>query len=137
MNGNTVFIPFEDDFAALLGETPVVTVTPVGSPAQLYIESIEKNGFKVAVATGTANIQFSWIAVGKRIDADEKPGLPAVVADNDFDENIRGVMFNESNMEQSATPVWWDGTRVRFDPIPDELQPGFGKEKSTDDPQNQ
>lgn len=32
---------------------------------------------------------------------------------------MKDVMFNESNLEQSAKPVWWDGSGIRFDPIPE------------------
>lgn len=118
LNGTSVFVPFEKEYAQMLGSTPRVTVSPLGSSAAIYIKSIEKNGFTVA-SDNAVNVQFTWIAVGKRIDAGRKPELPADLADNNFDENMKGVMFNENNLEQSATPVWYDGAKVRFDKAPE------------------
>ena len=39
-----------------------------------------------------------------------------------FDENMKKVMFDENDKEHSATPIWWDGSKIRFDPLPKSLQ---------------
>ena len=31
---------------------------------------------------------------------------------------MKGVMFNENNLDRNATPIWWDGTKIRFDKLP-------------------
>lgn len=117
IEGTSVFIPFEQTFADILGETPTVTISPIGNSAALYIAKIDRNGFTVAT-DASATAQFTWIAVGKRIDADNKTALPTDVADKDFDNNMKDVMFDENNLDQSAKPIWWDGSKVRFDAAP-------------------
>lgn len=119
-NGNAT-VTFEKDFTDMItpGERPVVTISPVGECKGLHIESISSKGFVVAEnGGGNSNIEFTWIAIGKRADIKETPQLPASIADSKFDENLRNVMFNESNTERSATPVWWDGSKLRFDAMP-------------------
>ncbi|MBI2901502.1 MAG: nucleotidyltransferase domain-containing protein [Planctomycetes bacterium] len=64
-------------------------------------------------------MEFSYIAVGRRVDAGGRPALPEAIAARDFDDNLKGVTFNENNLEQSATPIWWDGTKLRFDQAPE------------------
>ncbi len=120
LSAESVFVAFDGDFAQLLGSKPTVTVSALGSPATLYVQSVGKDGFTVASAGGPVSTEFMWIAVGRRTDAGSKPSLPADIADKKFDDNLKGVMFNENNKEQSATPVWWDGSRIRFDAAPEE-----------------
>jgi hypothetical protein len=77
---------------------------------------MDKTGFTVKEnKAGQSNIQFTWIAVGNRIDAGNKPELPQDLADKNFDANMKGVMFNEGNIDRSANAIWWDGQKVRFD----------------------
>lgn len=128
LKGTSVFVPFEGDYAALLSGKPRVTITPVGAAAPIYIKSIDATGFTVACDAAT-NVAFSWIAVGKRVDAEGKGQLPADLADKNFDVNMKGVLFDEENKEQSATPVWFDGTRIRFDAAP---QPDIAAQKARD-----
>ena len=116
LQNGTVTVKFDAAFAILLGATPNVTVTPIGESNGLYIVSMDKTGFTVKEnKNGQSNIQFTWIAVGNRIDAANKPELPKDLADKNFDANMKGVMFDESDLEHSGNPVWWDGQKVRFD----------------------
>ena len=107
----------------MLSEIPDVTVSAVGSPAQLYIKSIEKNGFTVADASGTANVKFSWIAVGNRVDSSKAKALPAEIANKEFDTQLKDAMFNENDKENSGKAIWWDGSKVRFDKAPEAQRP--------------
>jgi hypothetical protein len=119
LSNGTAYVQFDADFVKLLGNVPNVTVTPIGESNGIYIAAIDKNGFTIKEnKNGNSNISFNWIAVGKRIDAVTKPELPVDLASNDFDANMKKVMFNESNKEQSATPIWWDGSKLRFDEKP-------------------
>ena len=118
LNGESVFVPFTTAYSGMLGAVPDVTVSPVGSPAQLYILSIERNGFTVAVASGTANVRFSWIAVGNRSDADKVKALPVEIANGSFDSKLLEVMGGEGDLSKSARPIWFDGEKVRFDAAP-------------------
>ncbi|MBU0489308.1 MAG: hypothetical protein KKD31_15285, partial [Bacteroidetes bacterium] len=111
-------VGFDDAFRALLSAEgiPTITVTPQGKCNGLYIENIDKNGFTVAeLGDGNSNVKFSWIVISRRVDANNKPDLPQDIQANDFDEKMKGVMFNESDREHSALPIWWDGSKLRFD----------------------
>ena len=80
MNGGEVFVPFSAAYKALLGEEPVVTISAVGSPTQIYLASISADGFTVAATTDVSNLRFNWIAVGNRKDASRTAaGVPAEI----------------------------------------------------------
>lgn len=119
LDGDQIYVPFSTAYAGLLGATPIVTVSAVGSPAHIYIASIDKTGFTVASASGRVNARFNWIAVGARMDADRVTALPAEIRAGSFDQSMRGVMHNEGDTSTSATPVWFDGQRLRFDRAPE------------------
>ncbi len=122
--GSTIYVPFSGGYAGMLGAEPVVTVTPVGSPAQLYVESITAQGFTVAVASGSANVKFSWIAVGSRVDAVQaKGGLPTQLTDANFDAQLKAVMQSDGDTTRPAAPLWWDGTKMRFEKAPEQPRP--------------
>jgi hypothetical protein len=114
-------VNFETAFAELIGENkPVVTVAPMGECNGMYISNVSSKGFDITeLNNGNSNVEFSYIVIGKRIDADNKPTLPEALSKTDFDEKMKGVMFNENNTEHSGTPIWWDGTKVRFDRAPE------------------
>lgn len=114
-------ISFDKSFAGLvtMENLPTITVSAMGECEGIYIASVEKDGFVVKeFHNGQSNVDFTWIAIGKRIDANTVGALPEALKNKDFDKNMKGVMFNENNMEQSATPIWWDGTKLRFDAPP-------------------
>jgi hypothetical protein len=135
LNGSMAFVPFDSKFSSLLGSKPTVTVSALGTPAQLYVKSIEKNGFTIACANGDVNTEFTWIAVGQRVDA-TTINLPADLMDRNFDANMKGVMFNEGITEQSSTPIWWDGAKLRFDQKEKgpKKQPTFDAPKASPNP---
>lgn len=114
-------INFETSFSELIADSrPVVTITPMGQCNGIYISNIDSKGFDVVeLNNGNSNVEFSFIIIAKRIDAANKPELPEAIAKKDFDQKMKGVMFNESNLEQSALPVWWDGKQIRFDAAPE------------------
>ena len=114
-----MFVAFSQAYAAMLGDAPDVTVSAVGSPAQLYIKSIERNGFTVVDASGQDAVNFSWIAVGSRMDASKVKALPAELASGDFDAQLKAVMVNDADPAVQGKPVWWDGQRLRFDKAPE------------------
>ncbi len=124
VNGQAT-VSFGEEFASLLaeGQMPVVTVTPMGESKGVFLASVNKNGFSVKENQGgNSNVQFTWIVIGKRVDADQAPVQTQVVNAN-FEENMQGVMFNEGNKEQSGTPIWFDGSQVRFDAVPEKFHP--------------
>lgn len=119
LNGNETKINFNQNFIYLLDDQkPVVTITPIGKSANLYIKSIDKDGFIVACDT-PQDIQFSWIAVGTRIDNAESQKVPEELTDISFDKNLVDFMFNENIKERSAKAMWWDGNKIQFGTLPD------------------
>jgi hypothetical protein len=121
--GASVYVPFSNSYAGMLGAVPDVTVSPVGSPAQLYIASIDKAGFTVAVASGSANVRFSWIAVADRNDASRVTRLPSEMTNGSFDAQMKDVMFGDGDTERSGKEIWWDGQKIRFDRAPEPARP--------------
>jgi hypothetical protein len=116
-------VQFDRSFTEVISKEgkPTITVTPNGECNGLFTIEITSNGFTVKeLNNGNANIEFSWIAIGKRVDANKVNNLPDALKDKDFDNNMKGVMFNENNKEKNATPVWWDGTKIRFDALPED-----------------
>jgi hypothetical protein len=119
LNGNETKINFNQNFIYLLDDQkPVVTITPIGKSANLYIKSIDKDGFIVACDT-PQDIQFTWIAVGTRIDNKEVQRVPEELTDINFDNNLVDFMFNENIKERSAKAMWWDGNKIQFGTLPD------------------
>ena len=116
-------VNFEQSFTELIGDNkPIVTVTPMGQCNGIYISIVDSKGFEVSeLNNGNTSVEFSYIIIGKRIDAKDKPELPEALSKKDFDEKMKGVMFNESNLELNATPIWWDGTKIRFEKTPEKI----------------
>jgi hypothetical protein len=117
-NGTTR-VNFSPEFAALVaGGKPTVTITPQGQCNGLYIVSVDEKGFTVAEQNnGTSNVDFSWIVVGTRVDA-EAAAVPTELTNPNFSTNMQGVMFSDRNTEQSGKPVWWNGSNLMWSTPP-------------------
>jgi hypothetical protein len=120
VNG-TIITKFGTDFSELISsEIPVtITVTPMGECNGLYIAEVANDYFVVKeLQKGTSNVEFSWIAVGTKYGC-EKPENPVEVLEYTYDSNMNGVMFNESDTSNSATPVYWDNIdkKLKFEEI--------------------
>ena len=117
-------VSFDTAFMQLIGENkPVVTVTPMGQCNGVYITNVTSTGFDVVeLSNGSSDVEFSYIVVGKRIDAAGKPELPDALKQKNFDDNMKAVMDNENNKDEYSIPVWWDGTKVRFDALPANIE---------------
>ena len=128
LTNGTVYVPFTAEFKAILGEVPVVTVTPNGECNGLYISSIDKDGFNVKeLMHGSGNAAFSWIAVGNRVDNDKMDLATKIVSDPNFDRNFLLVLYSDGNLEGKALGIWWDGTTIKFGEIPANLIPSRKK----------
>ena len=130
LSGNEVEVSFDRTYSKLLAdERPVVTITPVGQSGNIYIKSITTEGFVVA-SDAPQNIEFSWIAVGKRVDSEQAQQVPENLKSNEFDQNLRESLFNDGIKSRDARSLWWDGNRFRFgNKIPDVFKPQGPKEK--------
>ncbi len=99
-------IRFDENFSALLTEDiPVVTISPVGRAADIYISEINRNGFTVR-KEGEGTVSFSFIALGKRIS--EGGNLPSEVVSNDYDEIMSGHLRYEGDEDNPPYAIWLD-----------------------------
>jgi hypothetical protein len=94
-NGTT-FVNFEENYAQLVEEgTVMVTVTPNGASAGVYVTEVTSKGFRVTEnGNGASNVKFTW-----RADAVKKGmntvDLPQEVLAKDYDANMRNVMISD------------------------------------------
>lgn len=123
VNGSAT-IAFDQNYARLLGESPVVTITPMGQCNGVYIESVTKDGFTIKeLNNGNSTVEISWIAVGDRVDA-QSTVVPAFIKDQSFDQKIDKVLFNDGNKTQSGEGIWWDGSTLQLNKnYPSQLNP--------------
>lgn len=116
LTNGTVRVNFTPEYAALIkgNGKPTITVSAMGQCNGLYIVSVDEAGFTVAEMNGgSSNVEFSWIAVGKRTDA-ASTTVPAELTSPEFAGRMQGVMFGDSNKEQSGKPVWFNGTTLEY-----------------------
>jgi hypothetical protein len=120
VNGQA-YIAFDANYKALLGENPVVTVTPNGNCNGVYIASVDKNGFLVKeMNNGSSTVNISWISVGNRID-NRMEEATRIVSAPGFDRSIQQVLISDSNQDATPDGIWWDGQTIRFGKIPAHL----------------
>ena len=124
MVNGTATISFDSNYSNLLGESPIVTITPMGQCNGVYIESVTKNGFTIReLNAGNSSAEIAWIAVGDRVDA-KSTEVPSFIKDRSFDQKMDKVMFNDGNTTQSGEGLWWDGTTLQLNKnYPRELNP--------------
>jgi len=116
----TVRVNFTPEYAALIkgNGKPTITVSAMGQCNGLYVVSVDETGFTVAEMNGGAsNVEFSWIAIGKRTDA-ASTAVPTELTSPEFAGRMQGLMFNEGNKEQSGKPVWFNGTTLEYSTPP-------------------
>jgi len=116
LTSGKVFIPFTSTFKNLASkEIPVmVTVTPNGASNGVYVESVTNDGFTVVENNnGSSNTKLTWIAIATRAGY-ENPETPQELLSKEYDTNMDGVMFNENNLDDSATNMRWDGSNLHF-----------------------
>lgn len=116
-----VQVNFSDDFKSMISGTPVVTVTPNGECNGVYIASASAQGFVVKEQNkGKNRTLVSWIAVGKRID-NKTEEATKIVSDFDFENNVKQVLYSDGNQNGKALGIWWDGQKIQFGELPEEL----------------
>ncbi len=119
LNNGKATIEFDKKYQKIISQKDpvIVTVTPIGECNGLHLISSKSTGFSIAEnGKGSSNVQFTWIAVAtKKTNTSE---LAQEVISSDFDNKIDNLMFDESNTENSATPLLWDGSSLRTGKIP-------------------
>jgi hypothetical protein len=114
------YVKFDESYSKLISSKKpiVVTITPMGNTNGVYIESVDQKGFVVVENNdGKSNVNFNWSAVAERVGYEDYQPLEEL-KNVDYDKNMSGVMFNDLNSKEKAQPVWWDGSKLRFDAIP-------------------
>jgi len=118
MVNGTATVRFDENYTALLGETPVVTVSPMGACNGVYITEVTKDGFIIKEQNGgTSSVEISWITVGSRIDAKANE-VPEMLTSTSFNKNLSKALFNDGNKKQSAMGMWWNGKTLQFGEMP-------------------
>ncbi|MBL7917811.1 MAG: hypothetical protein JNM96_05400, partial [Bacteroidia bacterium] len=120
VNGTATII-FDDKFKGLIDNPQdlVITVTPNGNTNGVYVATVNANGFTIVENNGgtRSDVTVSWIAATE-IKQNKNIEIPSEVAAEDFDTKMRGVMFNDNNKTDAPQPLWYDGSKIRFDQPP-------------------
>jgi hypothetical protein len=117
----TCRVVFDRDFSNLVSVAKpiIVTATPLGSSNGVYVTDITKDGFTIVENNeGRSNLSINWMATAIQEGYEEGVNVPDEILASDYDANMRGVMFDERNTEDSARPIHWDYSRLSFEPQP-------------------
>lgn len=129
MINGSASVSFEENYAMLLGENPVVTASPMGECNGVYISKVSKNGFELKEQnSGNHTLDIAWISVGNRIDA-QNSEVPAMLTENSFNRNLSKALFNDANKKQSGMGMWWNGKKLEFGEMPESLNPKVNVEE--------
>jgi len=72
-----------------------VTVTPVGGWSALYVETTGTAGFAVRSASGDPNVEFHWMACGRRVGYETRPVV--TIPDPGEEQRLREQMMGGAN----------------------------------------
>jgi hypothetical protein len=122
VNG-TATVRFTENYAQLLGESPIVTASPMGACNGVYVTEVSKEGFVIKEQNnGNSNVEISWISVGNRVDANNAE-VPAMLTNSSFNRNLSQALFNDANKKKSGMSMWWNGKELQFGTMPESLNP--------------
>lgn len=102
-------IGFDDAFAGIVSESEpiIVTITPIGESNGVHLKKVDGKGFEVAEnSQGKSNVQFSWIAIGKRAGFENK-SLPADVIASDYNTKIQTGLHNDADMTTDGQGLYY------------------------------
>lgn len=140
-NGET-FIAFDNNYANLIDNSKpiIVTVSPMGESNGVYVSQVTEKGFYVKEnANGNSNVNFYWIAIGERINANEL-AIPNEILASDFDQNLDSYLTIDENAseENISKAMWWNGSSLEFGRIaPKEAHEGTAELKSNERPKGE
>jgi hypothetical protein len=109
LNSGKANISFDDAFASIVSddEPIIVTVTPIGESEGVHLSQVNSKGFAVEEnRAGKSNVQFSWIAIGKRKGFENK-SLPADVIADDYNEKIGEGLHNDADMTTDGKGLYY------------------------------
>jgi hypothetical protein len=114
-------ITFDEKYLSIISDKDpiIVTVTPMGQTNGVYIEEVKSNSFSVVENNaGKSNVAFSWIAIATK-KGYENPDNPVELISSGYDTHLNEFMFNESDLNHTGKPMWWDGSQIRYDNPPE------------------
>ncbi len=110
LESGTCRVEFDETFRKVISsEIPVVvTVSPLGCCNGVYISEIDQIGFTVIENNGgRSDIQFTWIAVGRRIGY-ESPELPHEVVASDYTEKLNRGLHNDGDTQTDGEGLYYE-----------------------------
>ena len=119
LENGKIEVKFDENFAnSISDKTPVnVTVTPLGNSNGVYVTNVTSRGFTIVENNnGNSNVSFNWVAIGVKQNY-ENPQIPEEVLSSSYNKNMSNAMVSD-NSGTVASPIWWDGAKVRFDAVP-------------------
>jgi len=102
-------VSFDEAFANIVSpaEPIIVTVTPIGKSEGVYLENVDGKGFTVVEnRDGKSNVQFSWVAFGKRAGY-ENMSLPADVIATDYNAKVQQGLHNDADITTDGEGLYY------------------------------
>lgn len=109
LSNGSVFVPFDQAFAASVSaQIPVVvTVSAMGTPETVYVESVTASGFTIRSTNATSSVQVSFIAIGRRAGY-ENPQIPSEITDHNYLIKINNGLTNDGDTQHNAQGLYWE-----------------------------
>ena len=107
-------IVFDAAFAEVVdaAQPIVVTITPIGKSNGVYLDEVGATGFSVSENDrGRSDVQFSWIAIGKRKGFENK-ALPEDVVASDYGEKIMKGIGNDNDPNARSEGLYYRDGRL-------------------------
>ncbi|MCF8368635.1 MAG: hypothetical protein K9G76_06300 [Bacteroidales bacterium] len=107
-------ISFDQNFVHAVSDSEpiIVTVTPMGNSNGVYLSEVSKDGFKVVENNnGKNNVNFSYIAIGKR-KGFENPQLPAEVISADYTSKLAQGLHNDNDMNTDGQGLYYENGQL-------------------------
>ena len=133
LNNGEVFVPFDETFLNSISNSELskdvdsqesinITITPVGDCNGVFVKSITNTGFYIKENNkGKSNVSFNWTAIGTKKGYENGVNISDEILAKDFDSNMNDVMFNDSDRNNKAKPIYFDGNKIRFEEAPEGL----------------
>jgi hypothetical protein len=119
LTNGKIYVSFEDAFSKVIDSEEInINLTAQGNSQGLYVTDISENGFWIYEnQNGSSDIKVFWTASSVLKSFKNLPVSKDLLA-KDFDAKMDKVMFNDNNTNESAQPIWWDGSKIRWDKTP-------------------
>gem|GEM_PF-1202143 len=127
-------IVFNESFSSVVssGEPIIVSLTPIGTTGNLYLKSVTASGFEAGDGSGKGEVQFSFIAIGKR-KGYEQPVLPQEVVAADYTDKLSRGLHNDTDMTTNGQGLYFQNGQLTVGVHPSTL-PDLNK--PTENPEN-